>query len=60
MSLYCDAAFDKIAAEYDALWSETPIGKAQRSAVTNAYLTPLSFAPSQTIVFISSNVYEDR
>jgi ubiquinone/menaquinone biosynthesis C-methylase UbiE len=28
-----EAAFDKIAPTYDALWSETPIGKAQRSAV---------------------------
>jgi SAM-dependent methyltransferase len=27
------AAFDTIASEYDALWSDTPVGKAQRSAV---------------------------
>jgi ubiquinone/menaquinone biosynthesis C-methylase UbiE len=27
------AAFDKIAYRYDAVWSDTPVGKAQRSAV---------------------------
>lgn len=28
-----EQAFDKIATQYDAAWSETPIGRAQRSAV---------------------------
>ncbi len=28
-----EAAFDKIAARYDTVWSDTPVGKAQRSAV---------------------------
>ena len=28
-----EAAFDKLAAQYDAVWSDTPVGKAQRSAV---------------------------
>ncbi|MFZ0589266.1 MAG: class I SAM-dependent methyltransferase [Bryobacteraceae bacterium] len=28
-----EAPFDKIARQYDALWSDTPIGRAQRSAV---------------------------
>jgi SAM-dependent methyltransferase len=28
-----EAAFDKIARQYDVLWSETPIGRSQRSAV---------------------------
>ncbi len=30
-----EVVFDKIASEYDALWSDTPIGIAQRSAVWN-------------------------
>jgi SAM-dependent methyltransferase len=29
------ATFDKIAPRYDAVWSDTPVGKAQRSAVWN-------------------------
>jgi len=30
-----ESAFDKIAFKYDVLWSHTPVGKAQRSAVWN-------------------------
>jgi ubiquinone/menaquinone biosynthesis C-methylase UbiE len=33
MNAIREAAFDKIACEYDAVWSDTPIGRAQRSAV---------------------------
>ena len=33
MELIQEAVFDKIASRYDAIWSDTPVGKAQRSAV---------------------------
>ncbi len=33
MSAIREAVFDKIAFRYDTLWSDTPVGKAQRSAV---------------------------
>jgi ubiquinone/menaquinone biosynthesis C-methylase UbiE len=33
MSALPAAAFDTIASQYDALWSDTPVGRAQRSAV---------------------------
>jgi SAM-dependent methyltransferase len=33
MSTLQEAAFDRIAPQYDALWSDTPVGRAQRSAV---------------------------
>ena len=33
MNAVREAAFDKVAYQYDALWSDTPVGKAQRTAV---------------------------
>jgi ubiquinone/menaquinone biosynthesis C-methylase UbiE len=33
MNAIREAAFDKIAAQYDTIWSDTPVGIAQRSAV---------------------------
>jgi ubiquinone/menaquinone biosynthesis C-methylase UbiE len=33
MNAYQEAVFDEIASRYDAVWSDTPVGKAQRSAV---------------------------
>src|SRR5690349_24724805 len=33
MNAIRETAFDEIAARYDAIWSDTPVGKAQRSAV---------------------------
>ncbi len=33
MTSISEAAFDKIASRYDAAWSDTPVGRAQRSAV---------------------------
>ncbi|MBV8864173.1 MAG: methyltransferase domain-containing protein [Acidobacteriaceae bacterium] len=33
MNAIREAAFDKLAPQYDAVWSDTPVGKAQRSAV---------------------------
>jgi ubiquinone/menaquinone biosynthesis C-methylase UbiE len=42
------AVFDKLAAQYDALWSDTAIGKAQRQAVWH-YVDPL-FRKGETIL----------
>ena len=43
-----ETPFDKVAASYDVLWSETPIGKAQRTAVWN-HIDPL-FKPGDFVL----------